>query len=202
MESKTDKVAAQPAAATMTTPTPPPGPAPRRLHPAAIRLVAVAILLCGWLAYLAYLVVRMPHTATGEPLILSRPQFLVSQLDVIAEVDAREDGNGPSPEVTIKEVLYPKADGPVKAGEKVHVVGLKECRRPPHEGEKASDVPSDWTGPGLYLLPLQQENADTYAVVPTPPSPGYHPPRGKEGPPRLYPATEAAKAEYRILTKP
>src|SRR5260370_21273609 len=145
----------------------------------------------------------MPHTTTGEPLILSRPQFLVSHLDVIGEVDADEDGTGPSPGVTVKEILYQKADALVKVGQKVHVVGLKECRRLPHEGEKAGEVPSDWTGPGLYLLPLQPDkDKDRYQVVPTPPSPGFPPTRDKVGPPRIYPATEAAKAEYRALKKP
>jgi hypothetical protein len=199
MQSKTDKVAGQPAAAIMTTPTPSPSRAPRRLQPAAIRLVALALLFMAWLGYLAYLVVKMPHTATGEPLILSRPQLLVSQLDVIAEVDAAKDVSGPSPEVTIKEILFPKTGAPVKVGDKVHVVGLKECRRPPHDAEKTSDVPPDWTGPGRYLLPLQQANADTYRVVPTPPSPGFPPTRDRAGPPRIYPATAAARAEYQAI---
>ena len=74
MESKTEKVAAKPAATITTTPTPLPAPTHRRLHPAAIRLAAIAVLLAGWLGYLAFLVVKMPHRSSGEPLILSRPQ--------------------------------------------------------------------------------------------------------------------------------
>ena len=196
MEAETDKVVAQPAAAIMTSPTLPTTPQPRRLHPAAIRLGAVAVLLVGWLGYLAYLVLTMPRTPQGGPLILSRPQFLVSQVDVVAEVDALADGSGPSPSVTIKEVLYPKEGALVKPGDKVHVVGLNDCSRPPREGEKPADVPRDWTGPGLYLLALNEKDADTYAVVPTPPSPGVH-----TGHPRIFPATPAALAEYRAIKK-
>src|SRR5438128_1430645 len=74
---------------------PSPAPAPttgaRRLHPAVLRLIAVALVFAAWIGYLVYLVATRPVTADGAPLVLSRPQILVSELDVIAEVDATDD---------------------------------------------------------------------------------------------------------------
>jgi hypothetical protein len=195
MESKTEKAAVQPAAAIMTTPAPKPAPAARRLHPAAIRLVAVAVLLAGWLGYLAFLVVKMPESRPGEPLILSRPQLLVSEVDVIARVDSAE----PLTSVTIEEVLFPKENSPLQVGQEIRVTNLPKCKRLPLSGEKPADVPLDWNGPGSYLLPLQHIDGHDYKVTPTPASPGYPPSRDAVGPPRIYPATAAAKAEYRAI---
>ncbi len=206
MEAKTDKVAATPAGTSMSNPTSP-SPARRRLHPAALRLAAVALLFAGWIGYLAYLVATLPHTASGAPLIVSRSQILVSEVDVIAHVDS----TGPGADVTIEEVLYPKENPPFQVGQKVQVVNLDQCKPPPREGEKPENVPADWTGPGSYLLPLQvagfigkeEEKKIDYKVVPTPPSPGYPASSTlRAGPPRIYPATEAAKAQYRSIEKP
>ncbi len=72
MDTKTDHVTEKPAGAMMTTPTPSPAPQRRRLHLAALRLAAIALLFAAWLGYLVYLVVTLPHTASGAPLILSR----------------------------------------------------------------------------------------------------------------------------------
>jgi hypothetical protein len=187
----------QSASEPLTVTTPSPIPAARRLNPAALRLAAVAVVFIGWIAYLVYLVVTLPHTRTGAPLVLSRPQILVSEVDVIAQVD----DTTPEGEVTIKEVLYPH-DSPL-VGKKVHVVNLERCKPLPRDAQKAEDVAPDWTGPGLYLLPLQHIDADDFKVAPTPPSPGYPPTMSlRTGPPRLYPATEAAKAQYRSIAKP
>ncbi len=204
MEAKTDKVTEKPAGAIVSNPSQPSVPTRRRLHPAVLRLVAVALLFAAWIGYLVYLVVTLPHTATGAPLIVSRSQVLVSEVDVIARVD----GTQPETEITIEEVLYPKEDATLKVGQKVQVVNLAQCKRPAHEGEKPENVPADWTSPGSYLLPLQSagkdhEGKDIYKVVPTPPSPGYPASsNARAGPPRIYPATEAAKAQYRTVEKP
>ena len=199
MEARTDKTTETPPSASKAAPT----PNRRRLHRAVLRLAAVALLFTGWMGYLVYLVVTMPHTSRGEPLILSRSQLLVSELDVIAQVDS----DGAATEVTIKEVLYPVTDAPVQVGQKLHVKNLWECRPlaplPQSPGEKPIETPLDWNGPGLYLLPLQKVKVDetTYEVAPTPPSPGY-PHSGSVGPPRIYPGNDAAKAQYRTIKKP
>ena len=192
METKTDKVAEQPAGAIMTSPAPTP---PRRLHLAVIRLAAVALLFAGWLGYLVYLVVTLPHTGTGAPLILSHSQFLVSEVDVIARVGSDE----PSTEVIVEEVLNPKENSAVKTGDKLRVSNLKQCKALSIPGENTENGPSDWTGPGSYLLPLQHIEGDIYKVAPTPPSPGYPPSGSGAGPPRIYPGNEAAKAQYRDI---
>src|SRR5437879_1561308 len=148
METRADQSVERPTAP-VSPATPNPPAARRRLHPAVLRLVAVALLFAGWLGYLTYLVVTLPHTGTGAPLIVSRAQLLISEVDVIAEVN----GTGADAEVTVKEVLYPK-DKADLVGKKIHVTNLWQCRATPPPGEKPDSVPLDWTGPGLYLLPL------------------------------------------------
>jgi hypothetical protein len=177
---------------TGTTPgglRPAPAPAPsaerRRLHPAVLRLVAIALVFLGWMGYLAYLVATRPLTANGAPLVLSRPQFLVSEINVVARVDSTDaDGT-----VTIEEVLSPSSQ--LEKGAKIHVGNLNKCK------PRGLDTPLDWTGPGSYLMPLHHREDDRYDVVETPASPGY-----PLGPPRIYPATKAALAEYRAIPKP
>src|SRR4051812_10367873 len=125
MAAKTDK----------TTSAIPSSPAPaatprRRLHPAVLRLLAVFVLFAGWIGYLVYQVVTLPQTSTGTPLILSRSQFLVSKMDVIARLDSI----APDAAVVIEEVLYPKKDAPLTVGAKVRVTNLGRCRPLPMPG--------------------------------------------------------------------
>ena len=100
------------------------------MKPAVGRVMLTAALFVGWLGYLGYLVVCRPHTPEGlrgafegRPLALSRPQFLVSMLDVKARVD-NIDGN----KVVVEEVLFPSANPPVKAGETIRVANIDKCR--------------------------------------------------------------------------
>jgi hypothetical protein len=162
---------------------------------AAWRLLLCAVLFVGWLAYLGYQVVTRPHYADGRPLVVSRPQVLVSQVDVIADVP---DTDGT---VTVREVLWPE-DAPVKAGDRIKVTNLEECRPSPRPGE-TGQPPADFSGPGAYLLPLRKGEKDTYEVAPIPPSPGFNLSEVLDGgPPRIYPATHAALAQYRTIAKP
>ena len=78
---------------------------------AIIRLAVVAGLFLCWLGYLTYLVVITP----GDPVLLCRPQFLVSEVDVIAKID---DPNQP---VTIEEVLFPAAGLDSLVGKKIQI---------------------------------------------------------------------------------
>jgi hypothetical protein len=162
------------------------------MKPAAGRLLLTAVLFAGWLCYLGYLVWTRPRVPTtggelsglhGQPLVLSRPQFLVSSLDVVARVD--EDGKG----VKVVEVLYPADKPPVHQGEVISV----EDFAGPH-------TPPEWSGPGEYLLPLLRLNPNDkkhYRVTPIPSSPGY-----ARAEPRIYPATPEALAQYRKIPKP
>src|SRR5438270_12803057 len=87
----------------------------------------------GWLAFLAF--------TTTQPVILYRPQVLVSRLDVIAEVTAK--GEHPAKEVTVREVHWPPEEREHLTGHKITVTNLAGLG---HE--------EGWRGPGSYILPL------------------------------------------------
>jgi hypothetical protein len=175
------------------------------MRPAVARLILTATLFAAWLGYLGYLVVCRPHTPSGlrgafegRPLTLSRPQFLVSTLDVVAEVSGDKGEN-----VVVKEVLFPRTDAPAKAGDTISVEGIDRCRSLPDPLAKNGDPPPDYSGPGDYLLPLEKIGEGRFRIVPTPSSPGFPPLHsGSIGPPRLYPATGEMLAEYRDISKP
>lgn len=132
---------------------------------ARLRLVVAVCLFGGWLSYLAYLA-----ATTRNPVVLSRPQFLVSSFDVVAQVD-RPDGQPPS--VTVRQVLWPAGDkARALEGLTVKVTNLADA--------------TGWDKPGAYILALQSEK-DTFRVAPTPVSPGFHPLRGASPP--IYPLT-------------
>jgi hypothetical protein len=135
-------------------------------------VVAVA-LFAAWLGYLAYLA-----ATTRNPIVLSRPQFLVANLIVVAQVD-RVDGQPPA--VTVRQVSWPEGDkAPVRPGEQITVTNLSEC--------------SGWNKPGEYILALMSDKA-SYQLAPTPPSPGYH----AGGRPPIYPATPETLAQLRDI---
>ncbi|HTU18963.1 MAG TPA: hypothetical protein VMG10_12960 [Gemmataceae bacterium] len=179
------------------------------MKPRAARLILTVALFLGWLGYLGYLVVCRPHTPgglrgafEGRPLTLSRPQMLVSTLDVVAEVSGDK-----GEKVVVKEVLFPNpSDAPVKKGETIHVELIDQCHPLPDPLAKDANPPPDYTGPGDYLLPLQAVGSKEdrrFQVVPTPPSPGFFSaPHVSVGPPRIYPATDEMLAEYRSIAKP
>ncbi len=168
------------------------------MRPAAGRFLLTALLFVGWLGYLGYLVATRPQTADGRPLVLSGPQLLVSELDVIARVD------DPAKPVLVQKVLYPPKEKQIRPGDMIRVSNLGQCR--PLTRDPGQKPTSDWTAPGEYLLPLQRwtENGQMhYQVTPTPASPGYPSPRNHQpGPPRIYPATPGALAQYEQIRKP
>jgi hypothetical protein len=158
---------------------------------AVLRLVLASVLFAGWIGWLVYLA-----KFKSKPIVLSRPQLLVSDLDVIAQVDDPKEKK-----VVVKEVYaWRGQDAPPAVGTTLDVDKLADCRRLPHDNEAAADVPPDWKGPGLYLLPLKY-NKDTgsYEVVRIPESPGFSP---VPGPPRIYPANDETLAQLRSIKKP
>jgi hypothetical protein len=175
---------------------------------AAERLILTVALFLGWLGYLTYLVICRPHTPDGllgafegRPLTLSRPQFLVSTLDVVADISG-EKGE----KVMVKEVLFNKSKASVKPDDEIYVENIERCRPLSDPLAKETNPPPDYSGPGEYILPLQPldaEEARRFEVVPTPPSPGFPTSQGVNfGPPRLYPATPQMRAEYNKIVKP
>jgi hypothetical protein len=160
------------------------------MKPATARLLLAAVLFVSWLGYLAYLVLSAtwPTVARRPPIIvLSRPQFLVSTLDVIAEVGVRSDGR-PDPVVSDVEVHWPP-DTPAPKGGSLRITNLPEITA--SEG---------WQGAGRYILPLVRDG-EAYRLVPIPPSPGYDP-EGRVNRSRIYPATPQALEQLRQIPKP
>jgi hypothetical protein len=156
-----------------------------------IRLALTVTLFAAWLGYLGFQVVTRPRTAFGQPLVVSRPQVLASEIDVVADVP---DLDG---QVTVVEVLYPAEKSGLKAGDKIQVSNVGECAPPP----RGADVPPpflDWSGPGRYVLPLRGRAADgSYRVARVPPSPGFDAEalRFEQG--RLYPDGPAMEQAFR-----
>jgi hypothetical protein len=130
------------------------------------RLILAAGLFVAWIGWLAYLAV----TAT-RPTVLSHSQFLVSELDVIAQVT--QGPRGPDPQVTVEEVRWPAQDNEKLKGRKITIVNLDTFEE--RDG---------WTGPGHYILPLKRRNEDSFMVVSPPMSPGFDPIKAR--PPRIY----------------
>ncbi|HBI42969.1 MAG TPA: hypothetical protein DDY78_08940 [Planctomycetales bacterium] len=152
------------------------------MKPAAWRLVITAVLFAGWIGYLGYLV-----AATRNSIVLSRPQFLVSGLDVIATRKGDDS-------FLVDEVLYPADKNEEWRGKTIVVRNLKACQI--FYSDRSGGVPVPADEDRKYLLPLDIEEGANARVVPTPPSPGY-----KTGPPRIYPFDTAVLNEYRTVPK-
>jgi hypothetical protein len=125
------------------------------------RLAVAASLFAAWLGYLLMLVLLSRHT-----IVLSRPQFLVAEMCVIAEVTG--DGGVPDAMVTIQNVAWSvRAGADALNGKKIRVTNLAETG------------PQGYEGPGLYILPLNMQSRDkdllgaTWVVTAIPASPGY-----------------------------
>jgi hypothetical protein len=154
---------------------------------ARFRLYLTAGLFLGWLGWLAYLAVTAGTWPVSRkpPVILSGPQFLVSTLDVIAEVKA-DDGR-PAPTVTVVAVHWPPGEPEKLKGASLTVTNLERC--------------TGWDGPGEYILPLEPSGKD-YQVAPTPPSPGYPGSHFPASPWRIYRRTPETLRQLEMIPKP
>lgn len=154
---------------------------------AKVRLLVVAGLFLLWIGYLSYLAlptttardVKTSDGAVREFGILARPQFLISTLDVIAQVD-----DPAAPTVRIAEVIWPLTALGKFEGKEVPVKNLAGSR--------------GWSEPGLYILPLVQQGPDYY-LAPIPRSPGADTASRQ---PRLYRATPVNREQLRLVPKP
>lgn len=143
-------------------------------RPRPFLVALISLLLIGWLSWLTYL--ALPGTTPRE--VLSRPQFLISTLDVIARVDADADGRPVSP-VVVEETVWP-TDAQL-VGKKLPVANLERC-----EG---------WQGPGSYILPLVG-HGDLLQVALIPRSPGFE---GVMRTARIYPASLLNREQLKHL---
>src|SRR5437016_3359018 len=111
-------------------------------------LLIAAVLFAAWIGWLAYLAFT-----TTRPIVLSRPQFLAAQVDVIARVE--EKAGRPDP--VVKDVVVSwardQAGRPLE-GQTLTIANLAQVTE--KEG---------WLGPETYILPLIKED-NTYALAP------------------------------------
>jgi hypothetical protein len=157
------------------------------MKPAALRLAAIAVLFVGWIGYLVFLA-----RTTANPVVLSRPQLLMSGFDVIA---ARTGDDS----FLVSDVLYPK-NAEAWKGKSIVVRNLSQCQTfSPKDGWRAVP-PADGQKVLLALnSPLQDAKDGTeFDAVSIPPSPGYHPSAGV-GPPRIYPDDNDVIRQYLAL---
>lgn len=147
---------------------------------ARIRFQAAVLLFLAWIGWLAYLAIVSAH-----PMVLSRPQLLVSTLDVIAEVKSLDGDQG---HIKILEVHWPPADLDRYRDKEIAVINLSECKE-------------HWRGPGQYIVPLLAEPPDQYRVAPVPRSPGFPGPQSPAGQPRIYPLTPETRRQLDSVQK-
>jgi hypothetical protein len=147
---------------------------------APLRLVLAVVLFIAWVSWLGWL--ALPTTTPRE--VLSRAQFLASQYDVIAQVDADPEGR-PLPRVKVEGVTWPKEEAGNLLGPVIDVANLDQCK--------------GWDRPGVYILPLVKDG-DHYRVATVPRSPGYE--GASRRYPRIYPATEQNRRQLAAIPKP
>ena len=159
-----------------------------------LRLALAATLFAAWMGYLGYLVYALPAPTSSPTVdslrpaptrltpVLSRPQFLVSNLDVVGTVDVAAGT------VTVEEVLYPTDGDRPKKGDEIKVTNLKHAEPAlPEQGA---------VGPCLLLL-QETNDGSAYRIAPVPSSPGY-----SRGQLLIYSADSERLAEYHSLKKP
>ncbi len=120
------------------------------------RLVVSALLFLAWLGFLLYMFFE-----TGT-IILSRPQFLLAQVYVVAHVHVGGRAEASNGRATIVEVLWSSDDAGRKLADQT--IELPELlafdRKNWHQGEVK------------FILPLQKTGAGAYEIVPIPRDPG------------------------------
>jgi hypothetical protein len=123
------------------------------------RLAVAATLFVAWLGYLFSLVLLSWHTV-----VLSRPQFLVTNLCVVADLSDAADGK-PARTVKIDQVFWSNRPADLK-GAKIEIANLADA------------APQGYSGPGKYILPLQEKltkAGPVYRIAVVPSSPRYEP---------------------------
>lgn len=125
------------------------------------RLLVSFGLFASWIGYLAWLV-----ATTRQPVVLSRSQFLVADLFVVAEL---KSCNGwPCSKAVVQEVVWP--------AQAQDLVGLTL----PLEGLGDHGPKQGWAGEGIYILALSrlmldQKKNQVFQITPLPATPGYSP---------------------------
>jgi hypothetical protein len=143
-------------------------------------LIFSAILFAVWLGYLGFLAVTHGHWKEDlTDRVISRPQFLLSQLDVIGTLDSLDDKH-----VAVSRIINNVAGKELETPLEINVRNLKDC-----EG---------WQGPGEYVLALvpPDEAGKAYRVAELPRSPG-----SRNQTPRIYKLTPEVEAQLKVVPK-
>src|SRR5579871_5022720 len=98
-----------------------------------------AFLFVAWLGWLGYLA-----ATASRPVVLRRPQFLASNLDVVAKVSTAD--HRPSRQALVRSVLWPSGRDDL-VHKIIRVENLPDCVMPERNGAR---LPA----PGDYILPL------------------------------------------------
>jgi hypothetical protein len=156
---------------------------------ARLRLIVAGVLFFAWMGWLAYLALS---ASLSPHIVLSRPQFLVSNLDVIAQVDRLPEKGVPA-SVQITEVHWPPEEKKALQGKTIEVKGL-------------GDSGKNWIGPGEYILPLVRSGSNGYVIAAVPHSPGFPPAEYSSQPDqrrmyRIYPVTPDTRAQLDAIPK-
>lgn len=148
-----------------------------------VRLVLVGSLFLAWIGYLCYLV-----AITRNPVILSRPQFLVADAYVVAKLESGSQFEHPADQIEVVKVLWHNE-------KKLDVAKLENSKIVVEELSKFSAA-NGWIGPGNYILPLTKTASGSFMVTKIPPSPGFTP-EHKDVP--IYPDTTSVREQLRML---
>src|SRR5439155_18644972 len=101
-----------------------------RISPLA-RFVLAGCLFAGWIGWLSWMAANK-----SKQTVLSRPQLLISEIDVVAEVPA------PDQPIVIEKVLHSNIkDEAIVPGATLRVDNLADCKRLPFKDEKPGAVP-------------------------------------------------------------
>jgi hypothetical protein len=161
------------------------------VKPALLRLILIAVLFIGWIGYLAFLA----FVAERNPVVLSKPQVLSADLDVIALIQGDK--------AVVEKVLYPPGQEKEWEHKTIPVVHLNECEWGTVVGGKWA--PHEVESGQRYLLPVRvllgtkdAPDEPRFEVVPIPSSTGY----GGIGLLRVYPADAETLAQFDRIPKP
>jgi hypothetical protein len=153
-----------------------------------LALVATALAFFLWIGYLAFLAYTASH-----PIVLSRPQILVSNLIIIAQLQGGAEH--PDKTATVVQSVWTADPASQPAAKTTITVGNLEQI----SAADAHHPRGGWRGPGEYILPLVTAGKDTYRVTPIPPSPGYS---GTDADRlRIYPVTPMTREELERIVR-
>ena len=143
-------------------------------------LLYTSALFVIWIGCLGYLAVTHGHWKEDiTERVLSRPQFLVSQLDVVGTLGSPGDK-----QIQVSRIINNLTRKDLEPSVELTIRNLKEC-----EG---------WQGPGEYVLPLVPTDAEgkAYRVAELPRSPGF-----RSQTLRIYKLTPEIEAQLKVVPK-